>query len=108
MHVNNLGRVAVLATGLPMAGCATIPGKTVASPTLQSDVSQMIIALDGAEDAGCKQRKLVNTEVVSVNPGGNSATERWTLDRCGKLVNYRVVLTQSPRGGTDFRVQLEN
>jgi hypothetical protein len=33
--------------------------------------------------------------------------ERWTLDRCGKLVNYRVRYSTNSKGGTDFDVQLE-
>ena len=98
---------ALVAGGLLFAGCQTVPGRTVASPTLQRDVTQMIMAIDGGQDAGCRQRKIVNTEVVSVNPGARSGVERWTLDRCGTLVNYRVMFTASPRGGTDFGVQLE-
>ena len=77
MRVGERGAVTVLATGLLMAGCQTIPGRTVASPVLQRDVSQMLMALDGEADRGWRQRKIVNTEVVSV------------------------------RGGTDFGVQLE-
>lgn len=107
MRVEDVGVVAVLAAGLLLAGCQTVPGKTVASPTLQRDVTQMIMVMDRASDAGCQQRQIVNTEVVSVNPGGTSGTERWTLNRCGTLVNYSVMYTASPRGGTDFGVQLE-
>ena len=42
-----------------------------------------------------------STEVVEAR------VERWTVDRCGKLVKYRVRFTSNSKGGTDFDVQLE-
>ena len=108
LRVGSAGRGALMVAGLLVVGCAAaVPGKTVASPALQRDVTRLIMTLDRASDAGCQERKIMNTEVLSVNRGGGSATERWTVDRCGKPINYLVLLTQSPRGGTDFRVQLE-
>ena len=87
------------------AGCATVPGNTVASPTLQRDTLQTILALDAAEDQGCNQRKLVKTDIIKGPAVGDKmVVERWTLDRCGKMVPYTVTFTPSPRGGTDFRV----
>jgi len=91
-----------------LAACAsapsTVPGKTAASPLLQRDILQLILALDSDKD--CNQRKLVNTEVVVPPTSANNFTsvERWTLDRCGKPTFYRVTMSPSPRGGTDFRV----
>jgi hypothetical protein len=91
-----------------LAACAsvpsTVPGKTVASPLLQRDILQFILALDSDKD--CDQRKLVNTEIVTPPTSANSftAVERWTLDRCGRATPYRVIMTPSPRGGTDYKV----
>ena len=96
-----------------LAACAivpsTLPGKTVASPVLQRDILQMILALDSGGDKDCNQRKIVNTEIVSPPTSANSFTsvERWTLDRCGKPIPYQVIMSPSPRGGTDFNVGQE-
>ena len=79
-------------------------GETVAPPLLQRDILQFILALDSDKD--CTERKLVSMEVVTPPTSANSfmAVERWTLDRCGSPIPYRVVMKPSPRGGTDFKV----
>jgi len=84
-----------------------VAGETVASPLLQRDILQFILALDSDKD--CNQRKLVSTEVVIPPTSANNftAVERWTLDRCGKPTPYQVILSPGPRGGTDFKVGLE-
>ncbi len=84
----------------------TLPGKTVASPLLQRDILQFILGLDGGTDEQCKQRKIVNTEILIAPASANSGTavERWTLDRCGKPIRYQVTMSPSPSGGTDFTV----
>jgi hypothetical protein len=93
-----------------LAACAivpsTVPGKTVASPVLQRDILQMILALDSGADKNCNQRKIVNTEIFITPTSANSftAVEHWTLDRCGKFIAYQVTMSPSPRGGTDFTV----
>ncbi len=65
------------------------------------DIAQMVLMMDGPRDKKCAERKVVHTEVVGAR------VERWTVDRCGKLVNYRVRFTPNSKGGTDFDVQLE-
>lgn len=37
-----------------LAACAIVPGGTGASPVLQRDTLQMILALDSAHDKDCK------------------------------------------------------
>jgi hypothetical protein len=95
-----------------LVGCATmkLPGQSGANSILQRDASQMVMLLESVEDNTCKQSKIINTEIVDYpkNPGKDPWTERWTVDRCGKLVYYRVVFTPSPGGGTDFGVNLWN
>jgi len=83
---------------------AMVPGQTTASPLLQRDILQFILALD--DDRDCKQRTLVKTEVVNpaTSANGFTAVERWTLDRCGTPTPYRVIMHPGPRGGTDFKV----
>jgi hypothetical protein len=79
----------------------TLPGKTIASPLLQSDTLQFILGLDGGTGEQCKQRKIVNTEILIAPASANSGTavERWTLDRCGKPIRYQVTMSPSPSGG---------
>jgi hypothetical protein len=61
-------------------------------------------------DAGCKEARIVNTEVIEppARPNVDPWVEQWTVDRCGTEVHYRVGLTPSKRGGTDLEVNLMN
>jgi hypothetical protein len=77
------------------------------SPQLREDVAQMLMMMDGVRDRSCTERKVVNAEVLEARRDGTPAVERWTLDRCGKAVRYRVRYPASPKGGDDFEVQLE-
>lgn len=75
-----------------------LPGKTTASLLLERDTFFQLIAIDGAGDKDCTQRKIVNREVVAADSKG--AVEHWILNRCGTLVRYRLTYTPDPRGGT--------
>ena len=83
------------------------PWKTAASSLVQRDIFQLILTLDVGT---CNRRKIVNIEVIISPASGNSFTaiERWTLDRCGTQIPYRVTMSPSPRGGTDFNVSKES
>ena len=79
----------VVMTVFLLGGCAalvstSLPGKTTASPMLERDTHSMLMALDRAEDKDCKERKVVNREVVSEDSQG--AVEHGILNRCGTLV----------------------
>jgi len=91
------------------AACADaekLPGASLADPVLQSDVAQNIHRLESVFGAGCRSARVINTEVIeppariNVDPW----VERWTVDRCGASVHYRVELNPSKHGGTDFGV----
>lgn len=77
-----------------------LPGNTTASPQLEKDTLFMVMGMDRAEDGGCGQRKVVNREIIETTP--ERGRENWTIDRCGKLVRYKISFTPSPRGGTDI------
>jgi len=116
MTRTHVAAVAALVTTLvmlipPDAACADaekFPGISLASALLQSDVAQNIDLLESVFGAGCKSARVVNTDVmepparINVDPW----VERWTVDRCGASVHYRVELNPSKRGGTDFVVSL--
>ena len=96
----------VLTSGLVTAGCAgtmQAPGGTIADATLQGDVMRYIALFEGARGGMCSQWKLANTEVTEGNPPGNWV-ERWTVDRCGQSIRYRVTYMPSPQGGTTLGV----
>ena len=85
-----------------------VPGNTVASPLLQRDTLTIINAMDGAEDKACAKRTVVNTESIKTPARpDDTGEERWTVDRCGKSIPYRVTFTPSARGGTDISVKQE-
>lgn len=89
------------------AGCPAgqpAPGGTTADLTLQRDVTGMIMLFDAAVDKTCDQRRIVNT----VRPDRGTPVERWTVERCGKLVDYHVKYAPAPQGGTSFAVSLED
>ena len=91
-----------------LAACATAPGKTRASARIQSDVMDVIHVLETASGQSCDERKLVKTEVVKrATAEDYSAVERWTIDRCGKLIGYLVTFKPGANGGVDFSVRPE-
>jgi len=95
---------------LALAACATVtaPEKTKASARIQSDVMDVIHVLETASGPSCDERKLVKTEVVQrATAVDYSAVERWTIDRCGKLVQYLVTFKPGANGGVDFSVRPE-
>ena len=100
--------IAGCATPSPSRSMTTLPGQSIANYVLQRDASQTVAILDSAADNTCKQRKIVNTETIDYpkNPSKDSWTERWTVDRCGTLIYYKMGFTPSTRGGTDFSVSV--
>jgi len=93
-----------------LAACATsmTPEKTRASKKVQGEVMEIIHVLEAGSAQSCDERKLVNTEVVKKATAEDyTAIERWTIDRCGKLVRYLVTFKLGPGGGVDFAVRPE-
>ena len=87
-------------------GGEKLPGQSLASIQLQMDTHNLIRLREVISDNTCNQRKVINTEVVESprSVGVDPWTERWTVDRCGKLIYYRIGFTPNPKGGTDFNV----
>ncbi len=94
-------RIFAALVGLLLAAVFTTATGNAAESKLRVDVTAMVLIMDGPRDKNCAERKVVKTEVIEAR------VERWTLDRCGKLVNYRVRFSTNSKGGTDFDVQLE-
>lgn len=79
-----------------------VPGKSIASSNAQMHMSLSVMNWESLEDNTCKQSKIIDTEVVEYPKDQNrdSWNEKWTVDRCGKLVYYKILITPSPSGGT--------
>jgi hypothetical protein len=94
-------RVPVVLSGgalLLVSACTSIPGETTAPRAIQRDVSERVLALARKADPTCKQQKITATEMLEVRPDGQSAEELWTVEQCGRRVNYFVSFP--PRKGT--------
>ena len=83
------------------------PGGTIADITLQRDVLQGVMAATvGRVSAKCKDVQVRNTRVTSLTSISQPWTEVWTLGACGTPIDVEVHFTPSPKGGTDWSVQL--
>jgi hypothetical protein len=94
-------RFAIFLLACCPAGALAVAGE---APKPRDDVAQTIIIMDGPRGKECAERKIVKAEVIEADQKKNPVVERWTLDRCGKPVNYIVKYL---RGGKDFDVQIE-
>ena len=85
-----------------------LPGASKADARLQRDVMGHIAFMESLFGGGCKKAQVVDTAVAELpaKQGVDSWVEHWTVDRCGTQVRYRVQLTPSPKGGTDFAVRI--
>ena len=79
-----------LALALLLAGCSSVPGETMTSRGVQSDVRQRLLERARNSDPQCRQPRVTNTEVIDVHSDGRPAGELWSLDVCGKRVDYLV------------------
>jgi hypothetical protein len=75
---------------LMLAACASVPGETLAPYGVKRDVSNRLLAEVARSKPSCRQPKIVETEVMELHGDGKVAVERWTVDRCGERVHYRI------------------
>jgi hypothetical protein len=104
--------IAHLAHGQQIGNWTPLPGNTRADSVLQQDAWNMLIAHERGWAKPCKDSKVVNTEVVE--PPLNDVIrdpwiERWTVDRCGREISYKVTFTPDPdpRTGTLYMITPE-
>lgn len=84
-----------------------LPGVSGADDALQRGAARMIWFLEALDDRECEDRRIVDTAILKLprKPGRSPWTEKWTVDRCGELVFYKIRFTPTPDiGGTDFKV----
>jgi hypothetical protein len=80
----------VAVAAVSFAGCASVPGETLAPMSVRRDVSARVLDQAGREKPDCRRLKIVDTEVLEVHADGKVAVERWTVDRCDERVGFRV------------------
>ena len=80
---------------------SVVPGQTLGSPLLQRDTMDQLLSSDRIAAPDCRQRTIINTEVLE-KVDGDSWKERWSLDRCGKIIHYEIRYTADGKGGTSF------
>jgi len=86
-------------TGMKSAELA--PGSTIADATLQQDVLPGVMTATIGKDV-----RVRDTRVTSATALSQPWTEVWTLAACGKPIDVEVAFTPSPRGGTDWSIQM--
>jgi hypothetical protein len=90
-----------------MKSAELAPGGTIADMTLQRDVLQGVMAATvGRVSTKCKDVQVRDTRVTSLTSTSQPWTEVWTLAACGTPIDVEVHFTPSPKGGTDWSVQV--
>ena len=95
-----------------------LPGGTMADPLLQRDVMDYLVNIfEMMADSPCQDRRIANIEVIEelhdLRWEGETLVyaawaERWTVDRCGSPVRYRVEFVfDASTGGTTFGIGIE-
>ena len=86
-----------------VGGCGHVPGETLTSGSLQREVKARLLSLAAKGKPECTRYSVTDTEVLELHGDGKVSAERWTVDRCGERIHYRVNLPPS-RGGSSFVV----
>ncbi|HTP40923.1 MAG TPA: hypothetical protein VML36_00735 [Nitrospiria bacterium] len=91
-----------------LSACAhVLPSTAAKTPAIKQTITNKIMDLDRAADTQCRQRKIVQSEILRFYAVTGISSERWTLDRCGQRINYLVTLKPDYYGSTSVNVQPE-
>jgi len=101
-------RLCLLGGVLVLGGCYD-PSDFNGPPELllKQKVTKMALLYDESLAEQCTDRKVQKTAVIKVGPDGHPASERWTIDQCGKSVNYIITYTPDGVGGYDYDIHAE-
>ena len=83
---------------LLLSACASVPGETTAPRALKREVSDHLLTLARQTEPACRQQKILGTEMLEVRADGQSSEELWTVEHCGRRLNY-IVSFPPQRGG---------
>ena len=87
---------------LLLAACTTVPGETMSSGGMQRDVRERVLALAKQEAPQCRTQSIANTEMLEVHPDGKTAEELWTVEQCGRRLDYVVSFPPRRPTGTSL------
>ena len=101
-------QILLLGSVFSLAGCFD-PSDFPPSPNerLKETVNKMVLLYDDSLNDQCVDRKVVKTAAIKVNSDGHPDSERWTVDQCGKTVNYIVNYKRDGLGGYDYDIHQE-
>jgi hypothetical protein len=68
----------------------------------------MLVTVHGLAPPPCTEHRVLNTELLELNRETRAVVERWTVDRCGRTVRYRVTFTPAPQGGANVGIAPES
>lgn len=91
-------------------GCVSTPqfsGNSLTDPTLRNDVMRDVSLYFKAQES-CSSISNVQSKVVNVNKSATGriigAYELWTVNGCGKSINFDIRLKSDAKGETDFSI----
>ena len=85
-----------------LTACTSIPGESMAHRSIQRDVREKVLAQARAADPQCKQPRIGNTEILDVYADGRSSQELWSVEGCGRRLNYLVGFPPKRDTGTSM------
>lgn len=95
-----------------LAACATtgepsFPGRSLASASLKRETLESIRMRQSFSGSACSDNKVVDIQVIDQQvvptydgerPTAGKWTERWTVNQCGKVVQYKTEYSVNPAG----------
>ena len=96
MNISSSKAGVLLCALCSLSACATVGNETLSSPLHQKKATELLMAMDEGQEPGCIGRTVVKkifVELYKPAPGEQDEIETWTIDRCGKLINYFVTLS---------------
>jgi hypothetical protein len=102
-----MAQLLTLAVALAQVSCAAGGGKTLTRGQFRSDTELCVLYLDESVAPECKNRKIVDTELLERFTDG-TWSERWTVNRCGKLIKCKLNFFPQPNGTMKIDAKMED
>jgi hypothetical protein len=86
-----------------VAGCSSVPGETTTVRAVQREVRDRVLSLARKAEPQCRQSDVTHTEVLDVYSDGRSSSELWSVQACGRRLNYVVSFPATKGPGFSVR-----
>lgn len=90
-----------------LVSCGTTGQKTLTRGQFRSDLEKGVVQFDGKFEPDCESRTVVDTEFLEKYTNG-TWSERWTVNRCGKLISYKLDFLPQPDGVAEIKMKMEH